>query len=236
MKKIILSLSVATLLVTTNLQAKECPTTCEKIGFGTLGVLQGLFIGGPVGAFWGLGTVIYANNYEDSACADKSTETEKTKSNEVGPKAEQSSAKTVQKVQEKKEVQEQSQSVDSKLDNISQKTNTESINKGLVIIPSIVQFEYNSFKVPNVPKKLSSLKNDDITSIIVDGHTDSVGSDEFNFALGLKRANAVKTILVDQGIESEKLSIVSYGESNPISNNDAENRRVDLNIKYSAAQ
>jgi len=53
MKKIILSLGVATLLLTTNLQAKECPTTCERVVFGTLGVLQGLFIGGPVEHFGG---------------------------------------------------------------------------------------------------------------------------------------------------------------------------------------
>ncbi len=232
MKKIILSLSVATLLFTTNLQAKECPTTCERIAFGTMGVLQGIFIGGPVGAFWGLGVAIYADNYEDNNCDEKTIEKEKVTAKEDNTKDEQKSSEMVGAVQVQEKVETQSVNVDGTLDDISQNTTSEIMNKGFVVIPSIVQFAYDSYKVENIPQKLSSIKNSDIKSIKIDGHTDSVGSDEYNFALGLKRAKAVKSILVSLGIESEKLSIVSYGESSPISNNDAENRRVDLNIKY----
>ena len=233
MKKTILSLSVASLLLSTSLQAKECPTTCERIAFGTVGVLQGIFIGGPIGAFYGLGTVIYADNYEDDSCGDKSIENKNVTATKDNSKDEQKSSKMVKEVQVQEKVEAQSVNVDGALDYISQKTTSKMMNKAFVVIPSIVQFAYDSYKVENIPQKLSSIKNSEISSIKIDGHTDSVGSDEYNFALGLKRANTVKNILVSQGIESEKLSIVSYGESSPISNNDAENRRVDLNIKYS---
>jgi len=237
MKKIILSLGVATLLLTTNLQAKECPTTCDRILFGTVGVLQGIFIGGPVGAFWGLGTAIYADNYEGDTCKEKPTETTEVQSSvENNAKDEQNSAKMTEQVEEKSKVEEKSVSVDDRLDSISENSTSKMKVKGYVFIPSIVNFEYDSYKVPTIPQKLAELKNDGITSITIDGHTDSVGSDEYNFALGLKRANAVKNILVDQGIESKKLSTVPYGESNPISDKDYENRRVDLNIKYTVSK
>ena len=236
MKKIILSLGVATLLLTTNLQAKECPTTCDRILFGTVGVLQGIFIGGPVGAFWGLGTAIFADNYEGDNCEEKPAETTKAQSVEKNAKDAQNSAKMTEQVEEKSKVEEKSVSVDDRLDNIAENSTSKVKVKGYVFIPSIVNFEYDSYKVPTIPQKLADLKNDGITSITIDGHTDSVGSDEYNFALGLKRANAVKSILVDQGIESKKLSTVSYGESNPISDKDYENRRVDLNIKYTVSK
>jgi peptidoglycan-associated lipoprotein len=236
MKKIILSLGVATFLLTTSLQAKDCPTTCDRVVFGTIGVIQGLVIGGPVGAFWGLGTIIFADNYEASDCNDKSKEADKKKPNEIISKDQENSSKMIEPMEEKSKVKEQSISVDDRLDNISQNNTSEVISKGYVVLPSIVLFEYDSYTVQNIPQKLSTLKNDGIASIKIDGHTDSVGSDEYNFALGLKRANAVKNILIGQGIETEKLSIVSYGESSPISKKDSENRRVDLNIKYSAAK
>ncbi len=237
MKKIILSLGVITLLLTTNLQAKECPT-CDRVAFGAIGVIQGIAIGGPVGAFWGLGVAIFADNYEGT-CGDKSLESKNDKSNKITLKDEQNdlnnkpnSSEKTKNLQEKSKGETQSVSVDNRLDNIAENITSEMKVKGFVVLPSIVLFEYDSYKVQNIPQKLSALKNNEIASITINGHTDSVGSDEYNFALGLKRANAVKNILVSQGIDSGKLSTVSYGESNPISDKDFENRRVDLNIKY----
>lgn len=222
MKKTLLSLGVATFLLTTNLQANECPTTCDRVAFGTIGVIQGFVIGGPIGAFWGLGAIIFADNYE-GICDNKPTQTAAVQTKET----------PIEKIEETKSVQEKPVNVDEKLDSITQNNATALINTGLVVFPSIVQFDYDSYKVNAIPSKLDELKDEKIEFIKIDGHTDSKGSDEYNFALGLKRANAVKDILIKKGISSEKLSVVSYGESNPISNNDFENRRVDLNIKYS---
>ncbi|WP_457606642.1 OmpA family protein [Nitratifractor sp.] len=69
----------------------------------------------------------------------------------------------------------------------------------------------------------------------VEGNCDEFGTDEYNHALGLKRAKSVKQILVSNGIPSSKLDIVSYGESNPVCTGHtapchAKNRRVEINL------
>jgi peptidoglycan-associated lipoprotein len=69
----------------------------------------------------------------------------------------------------------------------------------------------------------------------VEGNCDEWGSDEYNYALGLKRANSVKTTLIEKGVPAERISMVSYGESNPICSDKtkecwAENRRVDFKL------
>ncbi len=71
--------------------------------------------------------------------------------------------------------------------------------------------------------------------IKVEGNCDEWGSDEYNYALGLKRANNAKAMLIENGVSSERISMVSYGESNPVCNDKtkecwAENRRVDFKL------
>jgi len=72
-------------------------------------------------------------------------------------------------------------------------------------------------------------------SVKLEGNCDEWGSDEYNFALGLKRADAVKKSLVAEGIDAKRISMVSYGESNPVCNDKtqacwAKNRRVDFKL------
>ncbi len=71
--------------------------------------------------------------------------------------------------------------------------------------------------------------------IKLEGNCDEWGSDEYNFALGLKRADAVKKALVAEGIEASNITMVSYGESNPACTAKtqdcwAKNRRVDFTL------
>lgn len=54
------------------------------------------------------------------------------------------------------------------------------------------------------------------TTIKVEGNCDEWGTDEYNYALGLKRAKVVKDTLVMDGISSSSISVVSFGESNPV--------------------
>lgn len=54
------------------------------------------------------------------------------------------------------------------------------------------------------------------TTIKVEGNCDEWGTDEYNYALGLKRAKIVKDTLVMDGISSSSVSVVSFGESNPV--------------------
>lgn len=74
------------------------------------------------------------------------------------------------------------------------------------------------------------------TNIVVKGHTDAKGSDEYNQRLSERRASAVMNYLEDQGVGSSRITARGYGESMPVASNDteagrAENRRVELSIK-----
>lgn len=61
--------------------------------------------------------------------------------------------------------------------------------------------------------KLSALNES--TIVRVAGNTDEWGSDEYNYALGLKRAKTVKDVLVNNGVNA-KVALLSYGESKPV--------------------
>ncbi len=68
--------------------------------------------------------------------------------------------------------------------------------------------------------------------IKLEGNCDEFGTDEYNYALGLKRAKTVKDSLVSDGISASKITLVSLGESNPICDDKStmcykKNRRVD---------
>ena len=76
----------------------------------------------------------------------------------------------------------------------------------------------------------------DINYIEVEGHTDSVGSDDFNLDLSRRRATSVRDYLVDQGVASTYIVARGFGESQPKSSNDSAegrqlNRRVEISIK-----
>ena len=71
--------------------------------------------------------------------------------------------------------------------------------------------------------------------IKIEGNCDEFGTDEYNYALGLKRAKAVKDSIVSQGIAPSKMVIVSFGESNPVCKDSTnscydKNRRVDIHL------
>jgi len=68
------------------------------------------------------------------------------------------------------------------------------------------------------------------TSIRVEGHTDSTGSEQYNQILSEKRANAVKRALVQRGVGASRIQVIGFGESQPISSNNAINRRVSIVI------
>jgi outer membrane protein OmpA-like peptidoglycan-associated protein len=77
------------------------------------------------------------------------------------------------------------------------------------------------------------------TAVVLQGHTDSTGSEEHNFALSQRRAEAVRNFLVGQAIDSSRISAVGHGESYPRADNDTAagrqlNRRVDMLLKAKA--
>jgi OOP family OmpA-OmpF porin len=75
------------------------------------------------------------------------------------------------------------------------------------------------------------------SKIIIEGHTDSYGSDNANYVLSQRRAEAVKEyLLANMRIDPSKIDAIGYGETQPIANNDTEegrakNRRIELVIR-----
>lgn len=74
------------------------------------------------------------------------------------------------------------------------------------------------------------LNNYPQTTIRVEGHTDSTGPEDYNQRLSEKRAKAVKSALIQRGVDPRRIQAVGYGESQPISSNNAMNRRVGIVI------
>ena len=77
------------------------------------------------------------------------------------------------------------------------------------------------------------------TSILVEGHTDSTGSETYNQQLSERRANGVKNLLVQRGVQTSRVNILGYGESRPVATNDTPegrqmNRRVEIRINPNA--
>ena len=72
---------------------------------------------------------------------------------------------------------------------------------------------------------------------MLEGHTDSVGTDAYNQRLSERRANAVREVLVNQyGVEAGRVDAVGYGESRPVADNATDagraiNRRVEAEVE-----
>ena len=77
------------------------------------------------------------------------------------------------------------------------------------------------------------------TSIIVEGHTDSTGSESYNQKLSERRATSVKSLLVQRAVQDYRVNTVGYGESRPLATNSTPagrqmNRRVEIRITPNA--
>lgn len=73
------------------------------------------------------------------------------------------------------------------------------------------------------------------TAVLIEGHTDDVGSDDFNMTLSQKRAQAVAAQLTTHQVDATRLTLMGYGESQPVVANDTPegrqaNRRVEIAI------
>lgn len=76
-------------------------------------------------------------------------------------------------------------------------------------------------------------------TVLIEGHTDNVGSDDQNIDLSNRRAYAVRSYLADRGVQASRLSSAGMGESSPIASNDTDtgrqqNRRVEIIISNAA--
>ncbi len=105
-----------------------------------------------------------------------------------------------------------------------------------------VNFDFDKYNIredmkPVVANSATILDGDKAQkfSVKLEGNCDEWGTDEYNYALGLKRAKSVKDALNAQGVGLDRMMIVSYGESNPVCTAQtkdcwAENRRVEFKL------
>lgn len=101
-----------------------------------------------------------------------------------------------------------------------------------------INFSSDSSKVlPNsetiLAKAVNSLNESVGISVIIEGHTDNIGSFSYNQLLSEARAKAVRDYLIAHGIASERLVSVGHGQTSPVANNNSkqgryQNRRVEL--------
>jgi outer membrane protein OmpA-like peptidoglycan-associated protein len=110
--------------------------------------------------------------------------------------------------------------------------------RGLVANMSDVLFRSGSFELlPAARERLAKVSGIVLAypslHVAIEGHTDSVGSDEYNQQLSERRAQAVRDYFVQQGINSNAVEAKGYGKTEPIASNDTtegrqQNRRVEL--------
>lgn len=89
---------------------------------------------------------------------------------------------------------------------------------------------------PVLNEAAATLKANPSVSIVVEGHTDSIGTDAYNKILSGKRANSVKRYLASKGISAGRISTKGMGESSPIASNKTAdgrrmNRRVEIKVQ-----
>lgn len=116
--------------------------------------------------------------------------------------------------------------------------NAKKTERGLVITIGDVLFETDRAQLRagglrNVEKLVAFLNEYPQRTALVEGFTDSTGSESHNMALSARRADAVRSALVGQGVGSTRITTQGYGESYPVADNDSAggrqmNRRVEI--------
>jgi peptidoglycan-associated lipoprotein len=104
-----------------------------------------------------------------------------------------------------------------------------------------VHFDFDKYNlkpeaVRILDEAVNTLRANPDLRVTIEGHTDSIGTSEYNLALGERRANAARDYLVNRGIAASRMETVSYGEERPKADNKTDegralNRRAALVVK-----
>lgn len=118
--------------------------------------------------------------------------------------------------------------------------NARETDRGLVVTLGDLLFATGKSQLtggagPNLDKLAAFLTEYPNRTVLIEGHTDSVGSEESNYLLSQRRADSVMSYLVSRGVPPNRLSTAGLGESSPVASNDTvtgrqQNRRVEVII------
>jgi len=113
-----------------------------------------------------------------------------------------------------------------------------STDRGLVLTLGDVLFEtgraeLKSGTIADLDRLAAFLSKNPDRTVTIEGHTDSVGSEDFNLGLSQRRAEAVRSYLLRQGVDASRISANGLGESAPVASNSTaggrqQNRRVEI--------
>lgn len=103
----------------------------------------------------------------------------------------------------------------------------------LATFKSDVFFDVNSASIKpggyaELTRVAQALNQNPGTNIQIQGHTDRTGSEQYNQQLSQRRAETVMAVLMQNGVDQFRMSAIGFGESQPISSNPAQNRRVTM--------
>lgn len=101
---------------------------------------------------------------------------------------------------------------------------------------AVVYFDFdkssiNPQEVSKLENQLQWLQQNSNVAVTIEGHTDYLGTSQYNLALGERRASSVKSYLISKGLSASRVRVVSYGKERPVNNAEtaearAENRRA----------
>ncbi len=104
-----------------------------------------------------------------------------------------------------------------------------------------IHFDFDQMKIRSSEGRLLQdntrwLKSHADMMVLIGGHTDERGSDEYNTKLGERRAKAVRSYLIAQGVAADRITTATYGERSPVCREQteacwAQNRRAELQVK-----
>jgi outer membrane protein OmpA-like peptidoglycan-associated protein len=105
------------------------------------------------------------------------------------------------------------------------KVKAERTDRGLVLTLGDVLFDTGRANLKpgayaTIDRLAQALKEDAARKVIIEGHTDSVGSDELNQTLSQNRAMSVQAALMERGVSSSQITAMGKGESSPVATND----------------
>lgn len=177
-------------------------------------------------------------NRKDVLLTAKSQEAEAAKANaeEMRLRAETAEEEVERAKADAREMAEKANALTKTLQDISAKES----ERGLVLTMGNILFEVNKSSLkPGAERTLGRvaefLQQYPERQVLVEGFTDSLGSDAYNQNLSERRAEAVVSFLVSQGVAQSRLTSKGYGEEYPVGNNETDsgrqqNRRVELII------